>query len=164
MVVIIDPHFKRSQTYPVFKSASEKGLLVKPPSGEGEYDGWCWSGSSSWVDYFNPASWEWWKGLFRLDDNKGEWHWKESTKDVFIWNDMNEVRLYIFILEPVDTDPQPSVFNGPEITMPRDNIHYGGWEHRDVHNINGMLFVSSRFIVAVHNALKSFSTMPPPRP
>lgn len=37
---------------------------------------------------------------------------------------------------------KPSVFNGPEITMPKDNIHYGGWEHRDVHNINGMLFVS----------------------
>lgn len=36
---------------------------------------------------------------------------------------------------------KPSVFNGPEISMPRDNIHYGGWEHRDVHNINGMLFV-----------------------
>ena len=36
---------------------------------------------------------------------------------------------------------QPAIFNGPEISMPRDNIHYGGWEHRDLHNINGMLFV-----------------------
>ncbi|KAJ7062401.1 glycosyl hydrolases family 31-domain-containing protein [Mycena amicta] len=35
---------------------------------------------------------------------------------------------------------EPSVFNGPEISMPRDNIQYNGWEHRDVHNINGMLF------------------------
>lgn len=26
--------------------------------------------------------------------------------------------------------------------MQKDSIHYGGWEHRDVHNINGMLFVS----------------------
>lgn len=26
--------------------------------------------------------------------------------------------------------------------MGKDNIHAGGWEHRDVHNINGMLFVS----------------------
>jgi alpha 1,3-glucosidase len=26
--------------------------------------------------------------------------------------------------------------------MPKDNVHYDGWEHRDVHNINGMLFVS----------------------
>jgi alpha-glucosidase (family GH31 glycosyl hydrolase) len=33
---------------------------------------------------------------------------------------------------------QPSVFNGPEITMPKDLIHFGGWEHRDIHNINGM--------------------------
>ena len=35
--------------------------------------------------------------------------------------------------------PQPSVFNGPEITMHKDCKHYGGWEHRDVHNIYGML-------------------------
>ena len=31
--------------------------------------------------------------------------------------------------------------------MPKDNIHYGGWEHRDVHNINGMLFVRTWFQV-----------------
>jgi len=29
--------------------------------------------------------------------------------------------------------------------MPKDNIHYGGWEHRDVHNVNGMLFVRLPF-------------------
>jgi hypothetical protein len=52
---------------------------------------------------------------------------QDSTKYLFIWNDMNE----------------PSVFDGPEISMPRDNIHHGGWEHRDVHNLNGMMFVST---------------------
>jgi len=26
--------------------------------------------------------------------------------------------------------------------MPKDSIHYNGWEHRDIHNVNGMLFVS----------------------
>ena len=31
--------------------------------------------------------------------------------------------------------------------MPKDNIHYGGWEHRDVHNINGMLFVRTAFFI-----------------
>lgn len=36
---------------------------------------------------------------------------------------------------------EPAIFNGPEITAPKDNIHFGGWEHRDVHNINGVLFV-----------------------
>ena len=30
--------------------------------------------------------------------------------------------------------------------MVKDNIHYGGWEHRDVHNANGMLFVSPNLV------------------
>ncbi|KAG8844242.1 hypothetical protein FRB91_002752 [Serendipita sp. 411] len=124
MVVIIDPHLKKDTSYPVYNSASAKNLLVKPSSGQGEYEGWCWPGSSAWVDYFNPASWEWWKGLFKLTGNDGDFHWSQSTNDVYIWNDMNE----------------PSVFNGPEITMPKTNLHHGGWEHRDIHNINGMLF------------------------
>ena len=33
---------------------------------------------------------------------------------------------------------EPSVFNGPEITMHKDAVHYGNWEHRDVHNLYGM--------------------------
>ncbi|KAJ7578310.1 glycoside hydrolase family 31 protein [Mycena floridula] len=125
MVVIIDPHLKRTSNYPVYQKASELELLVKPKSGEGEYEGWCWSGSSSWIDFFNPKSWAWWFSLFKTQAlADGGWSWTQSTDAVHIWNDMNE----------------PSVFNGPEITMPKDNVHYGGWEHRDVHNINGMLF------------------------
>lgn len=148
MVVIIDPHLKKDNDYAVYKSASEKGLLVKPASGEGEYDGWCWPGSSAWVDYFNPASWDWWKGIFKIEGNNGEWHWKDSTNDVFIWNDMNEVSaIRGWLSNVVDFSFQPSVFNGPEITMPKTNIHHGGWEHRDLHNINGMLFVRTRDLV-----------------
>jgi alpha 1,3-glucosidase len=37
------------------------------------------------------------------------------------------------------------VFDGPEITMGKDNKHVGGWEHRDLHNINGMMFVSAEY-------------------
>lgn len=44
------------------------------------------------------------------------------------WNDMNE----------------PSVFNGPEVTMHKDAMH-GAWEHRDVHNIYGF------YVVSAHN-------------
>ena len=36
---------------------------------------------------------------------------------------------------------EPSVFNGPEVTMHKDARHYQGWEHRDVHNVYGMLQV-----------------------
>ncbi|KII95544.1 glycoside hydrolase family 31 protein [Plicaturopsis crispa FD-325 SS-3] len=123
MVVIVDPHLKRASNYPIYQKASELNVLVKPASGEGEYEGWCWTGSSSWMDFFNPKSWEFWKGLFRYEKLDNEWTWTESTDAVHIWNDMNE----------------PAIFNGPEITMPKDSIHYGGWEHRDIHNINGML-------------------------
>ncbi|KAH0829071.1 glycoside hydrolase family 31 protein [Lanmaoa asiatica] len=125
MVVIIDPHLKREANYPIYQIASDLGVLVKPKSGEGEYEGWCWPGSSSWIDFFNPKSWDLWVKLFKTKSIDGSWAWTQSSENVAIWNDMNE----------------PSVFNGPEISMPRDNIHYGGWEHRDVHNINGMLFV-----------------------
>ena len=60
-----------------------------------------------------------WASKFHLDQYVG------STLDLFTWNDMNE----------------PSVFNGPEITMHKDAKHYGGWEHRDVHNIYGTYVV-----------------------
>lgn len=45
--------------------------------------------------------------------------------NLHVWNDMNE----------------PSVFNGPEITMVKDAMH-GQWEHRDVHNLYGFYVVS----------------------
>eukprot|EP00884_Botryococcus_braunii_P010405 jgi/Botrbrau1/19366/Bobra.0338s0001.1 len=35
---------------------------------------------------------------------------------------------------------EPSVFNGPEITMPKDNRHFGEVEHRELHNLYGMLY------------------------
>ncbi|KTG36588.1 hypothetical protein cypCar_00022946 [Cyprinus carpio] len=44
-----------------------------------------------------------------------------SMENLFTWNDMNE----------------PSVFNGPEVTMHKDALH-GKWEHRDIHNIYGL--------------------------
>lgn len=50
--------------------------------------------------------------------------------DLYTWNDMNE----------------PSVFNGPEVTMPKDMMHYGGWEHRDVHNLYGLMQVTIQFM------------------
>ncbi|GAA5935275.1 hypothetical protein JCM10213_003991 [Rhodosporidiobolus nylandii] len=118
LVAIVDPHIKRDPNLYVYKEAQDLDILCKQPDGKTELEGWCWTGSSSWVDWFNPKSHEWWINLFKFDKFKG------STKDLFIWNDMNE----------------PSVFNGPEITMQKDAVHYGGWEHRDIHNINGMIY------------------------
>ncbi|TFK89283.1 glycoside hydrolase family 31 protein [Polyporus arcularius HHB13444] len=142
MVVIVDPHLKRTDDYPVYTQARDRGLLVKKGDGQTDYEGWCWSGSSAWVDFFHPGSWDWWKSLFKVQPQGDQWSWVESTVDTGIWNDMNE----------------PSIFNGPEISMPRENIHHGGWEHRDLHNINGMLFsnLTSQAVMA--------RTDPPKRP
>jgi len=84
-------------------------------------------GTSTWLDFVSPHVREFWASKFLPSDYKG------STCDVYTWNDMNE----------------PSVFNGPEITMHKDCIHHGGWEHRDVHNVYGMYVVSSRSAVSL---------------
>ncbi|KAH8922813.1 glycoside hydrolase family 31 protein [Atractiella rhizophila] len=117
LVAIVDPHIKKTNDLYVYTEAQQHDVLVKDKDGK-EFQGWCWTGDSAWVDYFNPKSFDWWASLFKFDKFKG------STKNLFIWNDMNE----------------PSVFNGPEITFPRDVVHHGGWENRDVHNINGMVY------------------------
>ncbi|KAJ5665250.1 Glucosidase 2 subunit alpha [Penicillium maclennaniae] len=122
LVVLIDPHIKNKDNYYVSQELTSKGLAVLNKDGE-IYDGWCWPGSSNWVDCFNPAALPWWSSLHKYDKFKG------SMPNLFIWNDMNE----------------PSVFNGPETTMPKDNIHYGDWEHRDVHNVNGITLVNATY-------------------
>ncbi|OQD72786.1 hypothetical protein PENDEC_c019G03067 [Penicillium decumbens] len=122
LVVLIDPHIKNKEDYTVSQELNSKGLAVMNKDGE-VYDGWCWPGSSNWVDCFNPAAFPWWNSLHKYDKFKG------SMPNLFIWNDMNE----------------PSVFNGPETTMPKDNMHYGGWEHRDVHNVNGITLVNATY-------------------
>ena len=122
LVAIIDPHIKNVPNYHVVDELKSKSLAVTNKDGA-IYEGWCWPGSSHWIDCFNPAATEWWKTLFKYD------RWKGTTRNTFLWNDMNE----------------PSVFNGPETTMPKDNIHHGGWEHRDVHNLNGLTYTNATY-------------------
>ncbi len=127
LVTIIDPHIKNVNDYHVVAELKSKDLGVKNKDGN-IFEGWCWPGSSHWIDAFNPLAIDWWKTLFKYDAFQG------TAENTFVWNDMNE----------------PSVFNGPETTMPKDNLHHGGWEHRDVHNLNGMTFHN-----ATHQALLS---------
>ncbi|XP_077995538.1 neutral alpha-glucosidase AB-like isoform X2 [Glandiceps talaboti] len=115
MVTIIDPHIKKEDSYHIYKEAKSLDYFVKNKDGN-DYEGWCWPGTSFWLDFLNPVIRDWWSSKFTPDAYVG------STMNLFTWNDMNE----------------PSVFNGPEVTMHKDAKHYGGWEHRDVHNIYGM--------------------------
>lgn len=120
LVVIIDPHIKVEDNYWVYDEVKSKDLSVQKVDGS-RYNAWCWPGNSLWLDFFNPKAYKWWEKAF--SNSK----FKSISDDLYIWNDMNE----------------PSVFNGPEITMQKDNIHHGGWEHRAIHNLYGLLFHNS---------------------
>jgi alpha 1,3-glucosidase len=117
MVTVIDPHIKKDENWEIFKEAKEEGLFVKDSEGK-DFEGWCWPGASMYPDWLSQKTRDWWAGRFSLDKYVG------STKDLYTWNDMNE----------------PSVFNGPEITMKKDIQHAGDAEHRDVHNVFGFFY------------------------
>lgn len=117
MVNIVDPHIKRDNKYYIHSEATQKGYYIKNEKGE-DFDGWCWPGSSSYPDFTSPDVRRWWAEQFSLDNYKG------STLDLFIWNDMNE----------------PSVFNGPEVSMRKDAKNLAGIEHREWHNLYGVYF------------------------
>ena len=116
-VAIVDPHIKKDGDWDLYKAAAKAGHFVKAKDGA-DYEGWCWPGSSAYLDVTASPVRDWWAGRFALDAYAG------STPDLHIWNDMNE----------------PSVFNGPEITMPKDALHAGGWEHRALHNQYGFWY------------------------
>ncbi|KAM4643583.1 neutral alpha-glucosidase AB isoform 2-T2 [Amazona ochrocephala] len=115
MVSIVDPHIKVDSGYRVHAELRSRGFYVKTKDGS-DYEGWCWPGSAAYPDFTNPEMRAWWASMFAYDQYEG------STETLFTWNDMNE----------------PSVFSGPEVTMHKDAVHYGGWEHRDVHNLYGL--------------------------
>lgn len=120
LVIIIDPHLKTTSEYYLYDEAKKGDLLVKNADGKTDYEGECWPGQSSWIDVFNPKVWEWWISQFLLPKGKLE----GNARNLFVWNDMSE----------------PAIFSGPEVTSPKDVIHHGNWENRDLHNINGLIY------------------------
>uniref|UniRef100_A0A673WXN0 Glucosidase II alpha subunit n=1 Tax=Salmo trutta TaxID=8032 RepID=A0A673WXN0_SALTR len=114
MVTIVDPHIKVDSSYKIHNEIRSKGFYVKNKDG-GDYEGWCWPGNSGYPDFTNPEMRAWWASMFAYDQYEG------SMENMYTWNDMNE----------------PSVFNGPEVTMHKDALH-GNWENRDLHNLYGL--------------------------
>uniref|UniRef100_A0A8C1U5C6 Neutral alpha-glucosidase AB n=1 Tax=Cyprinus carpio TaxID=7962 RepID=A0A8C1U5C6_CYPCA len=114
MVSIVDPHIRVDSGYKIHNEITSKDFYVKNKDGR-NYEGWCWPGNSGYPDFTKPEMRAWWASMFAYDQYEG------SMENLFTWNDMNE----------------PSVFNGPEVTMHKDALH-GKWEHRDIHNIYGL--------------------------
>lgn len=115
LIGIVDPHYAVDSDYPVYSEAEEKGYFVKDSSGSRSFQGNCWPGTSSWIDFFNPEARAFYAGWYAFDK------YPDTTENIYFWNDMNE----------------PAVFSGYEASMDKDAIHYGGWKHRDVHNQYG---------------------------
>lgn len=90
------------------------------------YIGKCWPGLSYWADFLNPKTLELYKEFF-----KDESYFLNAT-NLHTWIDMNE----------------PAVFEAPEKTFPRDNMHFNGSEyiyHRDIHNSYGQLYQKTTY-------------------
>ncbi|OHT12203.1 glycosyl hydrolase [Tritrichomonas foetus] len=122
LIALIDPHLRVDYGYPIFEKAFNSRYLIRTRI-DSEYTGECWPGDSAWVDFVNPWARVWWETLFEFERYAG------STLTLYVWNDMNE----------------PSVFNVPDGTCPKDVVHYKGIENREVHNVYGQLMISSTY-------------------
>lgn len=125
LVIIIDPHIKTG--YFVSDELISKKITINEPNKNQTYHGHCWPGESVWIDSMNPNSQSYWDDKHRL--SKSNKFFGELSTNIHLWNDMNE----------------PSVFDGPETSSPKDNLHYGNWEHRSIHNSFGLSFHESTY-------------------
>lgn len=121
-VFMIDPGVKVDSNYHVYKSGVENDVFVRDAY-RNEYHGSVWPGECAFPDFTRPEVREWWAKLYEP--------FLACGIDG-IWNDMNE----------------PSVFDGPDGTMPESNIHLGGGKlptsnHKHYHNAYGRLMVEA---------------------
>ena len=119
---MIDPGVKVEKDYFVYESGTSGNHWVQNHDGK-EYHGKVWPGQCAFPDFTIPETKIWWSGLYKNF---------MATGIDGVWNDMNE----------------PSVFDGPDGTMPENNWHRGGGDlpagsHLRYHNVYGMLMVKA---------------------
>jgi len=119
---MIDPGVKAEKNYFVYEEGSKGDHWVQN-AGHKEFNGKVWPGKCAFPDFTRPETRSWWSGLYKNFMAKGI---------DGVWNDMNE----------------PSVFDGPDGSMPVNNWHRGGGNlqadvHLRYHNVYGMLMVKA---------------------
>lgn len=140
MVVITDPHIKKSSNNRVFNEGFQldsvedqdgvhrSSVFVKDQYLR-SYTGNCWPGNSVWIDFLNQRAQKFWTRQYRYENFQG------TNRLFHIWIDMNE----------------PSVFSGPEGTLPKTARHVVDDQtativlHRDVHNAYGLLMSKATY-------------------
>lgn len=139
VVAIADPHIAYTPQYPSYapyQTGAKQDAFVHNPDGS-VYVGNVWPGPSVFPDFTQQTSREWFGSLYQQFVNWGFGGF---------WDDMNE----------------PSIFNGPDKTMPLDTLHRindppTGFAtrtatHREIHNVYGM--ENTR---ATYEALRKFA-------
>jgi alpha-glucosidase len=122
LVTITDLHIAHvaNQGYMPYDTGHAGDHFVKNPDGS-EFVGIVWPGPAVFPDFTRAQTRQWWGGLYKEFAEQGV---------AGFWNDMNE----------------PSVFDGPDKTMPLDTVHRieePGFAtrtatHAEIHNIVGM--------------------------
>lgn len=137
LVVIIDPHLKTD--YAISDEVALRKITIKTPKNE-TYVNQCWPGESIWIDTLNPEAWDFWDYQHRLSKDS----FMGRALNLYLWNDMNE----------------PSVFGGVETTSPKDNLHFGNWEHRSLHNLYGLTFHEATYSSLIKRLLSTSRQRP----
>ena len=119
-VYMIDPGVKADPGYFVDDQGTAGDFWVKDKNGQ-PFVGNVWPGACHFPDFTRPEVRTWWASLYKD---------YMATGIDGVWNDMNE----------------PSVFGGPDGTMPVDNWHKGGdgvaaGPHLRFHNVFGLNMV-----------------------
>jgi alpha-glucosidase len=121
-VWMIDPGVKQLAGYSIYDSIEAGNYAVKTNTGV-DYVGTVWPGNCVFPDFTMPITRAWWSQRYSSF---------MATGIDGVWNDMNE----------------PSVFNGPNGTMPTNNVHAGGGglpsgSHLRYHDVFGRLMVTA---------------------
>lgn len=121
-VFMIDPGVKVEKGYFVDDQGTANNYWVQTADGK-PFVGKVWPGECHFPDFTRPEVRHWWSGLYK--------NFMAQGVDG-VWNDMNE----------------PSVFGGPDGSMPADNVHLGGegltpGSHLRYHNVFGYNMVKA---------------------
>lgn len=87
LVTITDPHIKRKDGYFVHEDSSKKNYYIKNSDGKTDFEGNCWPGKSSWLDFTNPDVREFWAELYTQEKYQKT---LANPPVVYTWIDMNE--------------------------------------------------------------------------
>ena len=124
VIRITDPHMPIDDEHKQYKELHELGYSIKNSSNL-DVIAPCWPGNSTWPDFFRKEVREWWGNQYLYEADPEGW-----AKNVYIWNDMNEI----------------AVFDHIEGTAIKDWQYMNGTlEDREVHSAYGIMNTAATY-------------------